>query len=136
MKSRKASKKPVHKKPTQSSKPGKASARLTDLQGQVAAISKAQAVIEFELDGTILAANENFLSAVGYSLEEIRGKHHSLFVDAAFRESAEYRAFWAKLGRGEFDAGQYKRIGKGGKESGWRPATTPFWTGAASHSRW
>ncbi len=115
MKSRKASKKPVHKKPTQSSKPGKASARLTDLQGQVAAISKAQAVIEFELDGTILAANENFLSAVGYSLEEIRGKHHSLFVDAAFRESAEYRAFWAKLGRGEFDAGQYKRIGKGGK---------------------
>ncbi len=90
--------------------------READVNGQLAAISKAQAVIEFQIDGTILTANENFLSAVGYSLEEIRGKHHSLFVDPVFRDSAEYRAFWSKLGRGEFDAGQYKRIGKGGKE--------------------
>jgi methyl-accepting chemotaxis protein len=74
--------------------------RLADLEGQVTAIGKAQAVIEFDLDGTIRTANENFLKAVGYSLAEIRGKHHSMFVDPASRDSAEYREFWAKLGRG------------------------------------
>lgn len=87
-----------------------------ELKGLVNAISRSQAVIEFKLDGTILTANENFLSVVGYRLEEIQGKHHSLFVESAFRDSAEYRAFWAALGRGEFQAAQYKRIGKGGKE--------------------
>lgn len=66
--------------------------------------------------GTIIAANQNFLDAVGYSLEEIRGKHHSSFVEPAHRDSADYRAFWAKLGRGEFESGQYLRIGKGGRE--------------------
>jgi len=90
--------------------------RLMDLEGQVAAINKAQAVIEFQLDGTILTANHNFLNAVGYTLDEIRGKHHGLFVEPAYRDSADYRAFWAKLGRGEYDAGQYLRIGKGGRE--------------------
>ena len=85
-------------------------------QGQVAAMNRSQAVIEFDLDGRILHANENFLAAMGYSLEEMRGQHHSLFVDDAYRGSAEYRAFWERLGRGEFDAGQYKRIGKGGRE--------------------
>jgi methyl-accepting chemotaxis protein len=83
--------------------------------GQLAAISKAQCVIEFELDGTIRAANDNFLRAMGYSLDEVRGKHHSMFVDPAERESAQYRAFWAKLARGEYDAGQYKRFGRGGR---------------------
>ena len=73
-------------------------------------------MIEFTLDGKILNANENFLKALGYTLEEIRGQHHSMFVEPAYRESPEYRAFWEKLGRGEYDAGQYKRIGKGGKE--------------------
>jgi len=90
--------------------------RMADYEGQIAAISKAQGVIEFELDGTIRYANSNFLSVMGYNLEEIKGKHHSLFVMPAYRESAEYRSFWAKLGRGEYDAAQYKRIGKGGRE--------------------
>jgi methyl-accepting chemotaxis protein len=87
-----------------------------DFTGQLAAIGKSQAVIEFELDGKIRTANENFLTTVGYSLEEIRGQHHSMFVDPVYRSSSEYRLFWEKLGRGEYDAGQYKRIGKGGKE--------------------
>ncbi|MDE2349417.1 MAG: PAS domain S-box protein [Gammaproteobacteria bacterium] len=88
----------------------------TELRGEVAAINRSQAVIQFELDGTVVSANENFLKVLGYTLEEIRGKHHSMFVDPAYRESAEYRAFWDKLQRGEFDAGQFKRIGKGGRE--------------------
>ena len=89
---------------------------LADLEGQVAAINKAQAVVEFELDGTIITANDNFLTAIGYTLEEIRGRHHSMFVDAAHRTSEDYRRFWEKLGRGEYDANRYKRIGKGGRE--------------------
>ncbi len=90
--------------------------KSADVQGQLNAVSKAQAVIEFDLTGKILNANQNFCSTLGYTLEEIKGQHHSLFVEPALRDSAEYRQFWEKLGRGEFDAGQYKRIGKGGKE--------------------
>ncbi|MBS1144894.1 MAG: putative methyl-accepting chemotaxis protein with multiple domain [Proteobacteria bacterium] len=89
---------------------------LLNLRGIVAAINRSQAVIEFGLDGTILTANDNFLKALGYSLDEIKGKHHSLFVDPAESSGAAYRAFWQKLGRGEFDAARYKRIGKGGRE--------------------
>jgi methyl-accepting chemotaxis protein len=89
---------------------------LANYEGQLAAISKAQAVIEFNLDGTIIGANENFLKTLGYSLEEIKGKHHSLFVDHDARMSSDYRVFWEKLGRGEYDAGQYKRIAKSGAE--------------------
>jgi len=89
--------------------------RNADVQGQLAAINKAQAVIEFSLEGKILDANQNFLSAVGYTIEEIRGQHHSMFVDSTYRQTPEYRAFWEKLGRGEYDANQYQRIGKGGK---------------------
>jgi methyl-accepting chemotaxis protein len=85
-------------------------------QGKLAAIDKAQAVIEFSLDGHVLAANANFLEALGYTLDEIRGQHHAMFCDPAYRESPEYRAFWSKLGRGEYDAGQYRRIAKGGRE--------------------
>jgi methyl-accepting chemotaxis protein len=85
-------------------------------QAQANAISRSQAVIEFNLDGTIVAANENFLKTLGYSLDEIRGKHHSMFVEPAVRDSADYREFWKKLGRGEFQAAQYKRVGKGGRE--------------------
>ncbi|MBC7702086.1 methyl-accepting chemotaxis protein [Aquabacterium sp.] len=89
---------------------------LADMKGQLSAINKAQAVIEFSMNGKILNANENFLNTLGYSLAEIQGQHHSMFVDAAYRATLEYRVFWEKLGRGEFDAGEYKRIGKGGKE--------------------
>ncbi len=84
--------------------------------GKISAIGRAQAVIEFNLDGTILTANENFLATLGYRLEEIQGKHHRMFVAPAERDSAAYKEFWAKLGRGELQSGEYKRFGKGGKE--------------------
>ncbi|MEY9756125.1 methyl-accepting chemotaxis sensory transducer with Pas/Pac sensor [Bradyrhizobium yuanmingense] len=87
-----------------------------DLAGQIAAIDKAQAVIEFNMDGTIITANANFLGALGYSLAEIKGRHHSMFVEPSERDGAGYREFWAALNRGEYQAAEYKRIGKGGKE--------------------
>jgi methyl-accepting chemotaxis protein len=87
-----------------------------DRAGQIAAIGKAQAVIEFTLDGIILTANDNFLGAVGYSLAEIKGQHHSMFCEQALKTSGEYAAFWAALKRGEYQAAQYKRLGKGGRE--------------------
>ncbi len=87
-----------------------------DLSGQIEAIGKSQAIIEFKLDGTIIHANENFLRALGYTLGEISGRQHSMFIDQAERESPAYRAFWAALNRGEFQAGEFKRIGKNGKE--------------------
>lgn len=87
-----------------------------DHAGQIAAIGRAQAVIEFSLDGTILDANANFLSAMGYSLDEVQGRHHRMFVETEHAESAEYAGFWAQLNRGEFFASEYKRIAKGGRE--------------------
>ncbi|TYC69069.1 PAS domain S-box protein [Stappia sp. BW2] len=86
------------------------------------AISRSQAVIEFDMKGTVLDANENFLSAFEYSLDEIRGQHHSLFVDPKERESEEYRRFWDELKAGKFQSNEFKRIGKGGKEV-WIQAT-------------
>ena len=87
-----------------------------DLLGKVDAIGRSQAVIEFELDGTIITANANFLGLLGYRLDEVKGQHHSVFVDPSTRNSPEYRQFWQALARGEYQAGQYKRIGKGGVE--------------------
>jgi len=89
---------------------------MANYQGQIDAIGKAQAVIEFSLDGMILTANPNFLRTMGYSLDEVKGRHHSIFAPPGVSESAEYKAFWAKLGRGEYDSGQYRRLGKGGRE--------------------
>ncbi|TXC65143.1 PAS domain S-box protein [Piscinibacter aquaticus] len=100
----------------------RAQLQAADHEGQIQAVHKAQAVIEFTLDGKILNANDNFLAALGYSLAEIKGQHHSLFVDPEFRNSVEYRLFWEKLARGEFDTGQYRRIAKGGREI-WIQAT-------------
>jgi methyl-accepting chemotaxis protein len=88
----------------------------TDLAGQMAAIRKFQAVIEFDLDGNITTANKNFTDAMGYDVEEIKGKHHSMFVDDAYRRSTEYVEFWAKLKRGEFHSGEFRRVAKGGRE--------------------
>lgn len=85
-------------------------------KGQISAIDKSQAVIHFDLNGNILWANENFLNTLGYSLDEIVGKHHRMFVDPSYANSSEYSAFWQKLKRGEYDAAEYKRHGKGGKE--------------------
>ncbi len=83
---------------------------------ELAALSKTQAVINFNLDGSIIEANNNFLNALGYRLDEIKGKHHSMFCDPAYTSTPEYRDFWQKLGRGEFQAGEFKRITKDGKE--------------------
>jgi methyl-accepting chemotaxis protein len=82
---------------------------------KIEAISKSQAVIEFAMDGTILDANQNFAETMGYSLEEIRGKHHSMFVEDSDRNTAQYREFWARLNHGENLPGEYRRVGKGGK---------------------
>jgi methyl-accepting chemotaxis protein len=87
-----------------------------DYLGQIQAIGKSQAVIEFSLDGTVADANENFLQTLGYTLDEVKGRHHRMFCDASYAQSMEYRNFWEKLGRGEYDRGEYKRIGKGGRE--------------------
>jgi methyl-accepting chemotaxis protein len=90
--------------------------RIMELDAKVAAIGRSQAVIEFKLDGTILDANDNFLSALGYTREEIAGRHHSMFVEPEYARSAEYRQFWDRLGRGEFVADKFMRVGKGGRE--------------------
>lgn len=87
-----------------------------ELQAIINAVNRAQAIIEFNLDGTIIHANENFLKTVGYSLDEIKGKHHRIFCSEEYTLSTDYRSFWEKLRLGEFDAGRYKRLGKGGKE--------------------
>ncbi|MEW6598696.1 MAG: PAS domain-containing methyl-accepting chemotaxis protein [Pseudomonadota bacterium] len=80
------------------------------------ALNRSLAIIEFDPRGEVLTANANFLRVMGFSLDEIKGRHHRQFVDPAYAQSADYQAFWDRLGRGEFDAGEYKRLGKGGKE--------------------
>lgn len=90
--------------------------RNAEFEGKMEAIGKSQAIIEFTPDGTILTANENFLAVTGYSLDQIKGKHHRIFCDSTYAASPQYRAFWEKLGRGEYDTGRYKRFGNGGKE--------------------
>ena len=87
-----------------------------DDQGQVAAISRSQAVIQFKLDGTIITANENFLNATGYALNEIVGNHHRMFMPPEDAAKASYQQFWDSLARGEFKSDQYRRVGKGGNE--------------------
>lgn len=87
-----------------------------DVNGKLAALDKSQAIIEFELDGTILTANENFLKTLGYTLDEIRGQHHRLFVAKDERDAPAYREFWAKLGRGEFQSAEFRRIAKDGHD--------------------
>ena len=89
---------------------------VTNLRRLYASIDRSQAVIEFSLQGNVLTANQNFLDLTGYRLDEIVGRHHRQFIDPSYADSPAYREFWEKLGRGQFDAGQYKRIGKGGKE--------------------
>ena len=96
--------------------------RALDSDGQIAALLRSQAVIAFDPTGTILDANQNFLDTVGYRLDEIRGRHHSLFVDAAEQAGGDYRVFWNRLGRGEFAAGEFRRIAEGGREV-WIQAT-------------
>jgi len=87
-----------------------------DYAGKIDAISKAQAVIEFTPDGHILTANDNFLNTLGYRLEEIRGQHHRLFCDKAYTETEAYADFWRALARGDYQAAEYRRLAKGGRE--------------------
>ncbi|KMO21882.1 methyl-accepting chemotaxis protein [Methylobacterium platani] len=94
----------------------------TDAAGQITAINRSQAVIHFAPDGTILDANPHFLAAMGYGLDEVRGRNHRMFVTAEEAESPDYRDFWARLSRGEYHAGEFKRRGKDGNEV-WIQAT-------------
>lgn len=111
----KTKKAPQSKAKTTKTSP-KSGAASVELLGQINAINKVMAVIEFELDGTIITANENFLNGLGYGLDEIQGKHHRMFCDSAYAQTSEYRQFWDSLARGNFQAGEYKRFGKGGRE--------------------
>src|SRR5690606_8095731 len=90
--------------------------RAADHAAQIAAISRVQAVIEFGLDGTVRAANENFLATLGYRLDEIVGRHHSMFCDRAEASSPDYARFWQQLGAGEYVSGDFRRLGKDGRE--------------------
>lgn len=87
-----------------------------DMQDYIAAINNSQAVIEFDLDGNILTANSNFLKTVGYELNEIQGRHHSMFCEPDYANNLSYKQFWAKLRNGEFDSGEYHRLGKNGRD--------------------
>ncbi len=103
--------------------------RSTDFESQVAAISRSQATVAFDLDGNILEANENFLAAVGYDLSDIVGRHHRMFVEQDYAQSQEYRDFWQKLKAGEFQSGEFKRVAKSGKsiylQATYNPIMTP-----------
>lgn len=91
-------------------------ARVFDLEGQLQAVYKTQAVIQFELNGTVTQANDNFLQAMGYTMEEIKGRHHRIFCDSAYASSLEYERFWAALNRGEAQNGEVRRVTKNGRE--------------------
>ena len=82
----------------------------------VNAIDKSQGTIEFNMDGTVITSNDNFLNVLGYSLEEVKGKHHRMFCEEDYANSSDYKEFWEKLNQGEFNSGEYKRIGKNGGE--------------------
>ena len=97
-----------------------------DYAGQIASVGQTLAVVEFELDGTIRTANENFLKATGYSLSEIQGRHHELFVDPTFRSSTEYKEFWANLNRGQSCSAEVLRVAKGNRELWWLATYAPI----------
>ncbi len=104
-------------------------AKTRELESKVASIGRSQAVIEFKLDGTILAANGNFLAATGYAENEVIGKHHSMFVDRDYANSTEYRLLWEKLNKGEFVADKFRRISKSGKEIWIQASYNPLFDG-------
>lgn len=104
-------------------------AKSMDAGHIIDALSRSQAVIQFDLNGNILTANENFCKALGYDLKEIVGKHHRIFCEAAYTASDEYRQFWARLGRGEYDSSSYKRLRKDGKEIWIQASYNPVFRG-------
>ncbi len=107
-----------------------AKARNAEFEGKIRAIDRVQAVIEFDLKGNVLTANQNFMAVFGYDLAEVQGRHHRIFCDEALVASPEYRAFWDKLGRGEPDAGEYRRLGKGGREIWLQASYNPIFDAA------
>ncbi|MRW91487.1 PAS domain S-box protein [Duganella sp. FT80W] len=90
--------------------------RNAEYAGRNAAMDRVQAVIEFDLQGRVLSANDNFLAVVGYQLDEIKGQHHRMFCDAEYAHSTDYLTFWERLARGEFHAGEFHRRSKSGKD--------------------
>ena len=90
--------------------------RAVDVEARVNAVDRAQAVVEFDLDGNVLCANENFLRTMGYTKREVTGQHHSLFCDPAYLVSDEYRDFWLRMAKGEVIAGRFHRVGKFGRD--------------------
>jgi methyl-accepting chemotaxis protein len=97
---------------------GAADHELNELRAEYSAVHKALAVIEYDLTGTILDANENFLSPLGYTLEEVKGRHHSILIEPGVSDTAEYKAFWRGLNEGKYQSAELKRVlGKNGKES-------------------
>ena len=99
------------------------------------AFSRSQAMIEFKPDGTIITANENFLKALGYELSDIAGKHHSMFISAEDRDTPQYKAFWSDLASGKYQAGEFLRIGKGGKEVWIQASYNPVYTGSGKTTK-
>ncbi len=100
--------------------------QTVDYEGQINAIHRSEAVIEFNLDGTILTANENFLNTMGYTLEEIQGRHHAIFVDPSERDGPEYKAFWEELNTGRYHSAEFRRITKDGREVWIRATYNPI----------
>lgn len=90
--------------------------KANEAQDALDAVNRSMAIIEFDINGNIVDANQNFLSTVGYNLDEIKNKHHRIFCDTYFIQSREYTEFWNRLRRGEFIAKKFKRIGKNDKE--------------------
>ena len=110
----------------------KSNSSARDALAQAAAINRSQAVIEFKMDGTIITANQNFLDAMGYRLDEIQGKHHQMFAPPELRGSEAYKAFWASLNRGEFQAANTSASARAVARSGSRRPTIRSWTMPAS----
>ena len=106
----------TRKRKAASRRPSTGARALVERSGEIAALHRSQTVVELGLDGTVLTANDNFLHTMGYLLKDIKGMNYSLFVEPAEQLGVDYRNLWEKLARGEYDAGQYKRIAKGGEE--------------------
>ena len=105
---------------------GISASEVDDLRSHIAAIDRAFSVAELTTTGVLLDANEHFLDMMGYRLDEIRGQNHAMFVDTATRLNPAYRALWDRLGRGEYDAGRYRRVTSDGKEIWWRASYNPI----------
>lgn len=104
--------------------------RTARLEGMLQAINRAQAVIEFDLKGHVLNANEKFLSLFGYRLDQVVGKHHRIFCEARYAESAAYQEFWQRLSKGEYDTGEFKRLTKDGHEVWLQASYNPIFDAA------